>query len=79
MASGLGALPERVNGGSCAETGKVAMITGITGQVGICDSVRNVLVVLSYDFWARTVFYFVFDLIEGWVGVYTLIMYQFSS
>lgn len=56
MASSLGALPERVNGGSCAETGKVAMITGITGQVGICDSVRNVLVVLSYDFWARTVF-----------------------
>lgn len=61
MASGLGALPERVNGGSCAETGKVAMITGITGQVGICESVRNVLVVLSYDFWARAVFLFVFD------------------
>lgn len=41
MASGNGALPERINRSSSDETEKVAMITGITGQVGIYDRRRE--------------------------------------
>ena len=41
MASGTGALPERIRSNSSDETEKIAMITGITGQVGINDKRRE--------------------------------------